>query len=204
LTEKLGQLQTQPGGGGTEEVAAVRRDLEDLNASFTKTMRSTGVLGDETRDLARLRNRLADLEAGTYPPNEIDFEDGNAYRDALVDWSRRDSEGRYFDEAERLRRGIASKEASIDHLIARQDRGEPLDSSVGIEEIFTGSGVQPSVPDLEPASGTDRGTVYDRPARELERIAREQDRWLDRYQENFDALAEAKDRIARIEQQARR
>jgi hypothetical protein len=56
------------------------------------------------------------------------------------------------------------------------------------------------VADVEPARPGDRGTVFDRPARELARIAAEQDRAMGDYREidrQLDAAQQVIDDIAR-------
>ncbi len=63
-------------------------------------------------------------------------------------------------------------------------------------------GDQPELARVDPASGTDRGTAFDRPARELERIAREQDRYLGYYRNVDRSLDETERLIAEIESRA--
>jgi hypothetical protein len=91
------------------------------------------------------------------------------YAAALEDWRTRETSGRYFDEAQQLREEIAHRE-SLTH-----------------------------VSDVEPARPLDSGTIFDRPARELARIAEEQDQTMAGYREvdgQLDAAQEVIDEIA--------
>jgi len=109
---------------------------------------------DETR-VSHMRGALEGIEQGTSPPIQEDFavhpDPQEEYARALEDWRTRDTSGRYFDRAERLRNEIAHRESPT------------------------------YISDVEPARPGDRGTIFDRPARELARIAEEQDRAMQDY-----------------------
>jgi hypothetical protein len=149
---------------------AERNSLQNRLTEDLGDYRTTAA--DDTR-LDNARQRLEEIEDGTRPPDRIDFEHlddpDEEYAAALEDWRTRDTSGRYFDTAQRLREEIAHRE-SLTH-----------------------------VSDVAPARPGDEGTIFDRPARELARIAEEQDRTMAGYREidrQLDAAQEVIDEIA--------
>ncbi len=154
------------GGWHHDELARLEQELAAARSEFTEHVARYGT-ADEQR-LAALRQHLDAIEGGTSPPIQEDFADhpdpDAALFDALEDWRTRDTSGPYFDEAARLRAEIAARESGL------------------------------HVDDVEAAATGDRGTVFDRPARELQRIDEEREqllesfRQLDARQEELTAL----------------
>jgi len=138
-----------------DELQRLQGRRQSLNSQLTDELKRYSTV-DETR-VSHMRDALEGIEQGNSPPIQADFalhpDPQEEHARALEDWRTRDTSGRYFDEAERLRNEIAHRE-SLTH-----------------------------VSDVEPARPGDRGTIFDRPARELARIAEEQDRAMQDYRE---------------------
>jgi hypothetical protein len=148
-------LSRETHGWHHDEIQRLEQELSDAEQEFTDQM--TRYRSDHDDRLTSLQDHLRTIEEGTSPPIREDFIDqpdpDAALFDALEAWRTRDTSGAYFDEAQRLRAEIA-----------------------GLEE---GS----SISDVDPAREGDRGSVYDRPARELGGIAQEQERILEQYRQ---------------------
>jgi hypothetical protein len=157
-----------------DQITRLQAERDSLRARLTEDLGAYRTTAADDMQLGRMREALQGIEGGTTPPSRIDFEiypdPEEEYSAALEDWRTRDTSGRYFDEAQQLRAEIAQRE-SLTH-----------------------------VADVEPARPGDRGTVFDRPARELARIAAEQDRAMGDYREidrQLDAAQQVIDDIAR-------
>lgn len=121
----------------------------------------------------------------------------------MREWETRDSRGRYFEDAENTRREIGALEASVEHVASRLEvRGEQPNLMSMLRDTGVIKSDQSAVAPVQPATGTDRGTTYDRPARELERIARERERLLGYYRNVDRKFDEAERLIADIERRA--
>ncbi|MDJ0952173.1 MAG: hypothetical protein QNJ81_00710 [Acidimicrobiia bacterium] len=156
-----------------DQIQQLQAEQKALEAQLKRDIQQYETTRDDNRRLENARERLAWIEDGTRPPERIDFETHSdpdqAYYDALEDWRTRDTSGRYFEEAERLRAEVAERESLT------------------------------YVSDVEPARPGDHGTIFDRPAREMARIAEEQDRARAEYREidqQIDAAQEIIDEIS--------
>jgi hypothetical protein len=201
LVAEIVRLRRDPAAGGTGAT------IEDLEAQLARSerahmdlLRSAGRTWTQTqRELDNKRDLLESLKAGSFRPDPADYPEGG-YEEALTEWNTARNQGEHLARIEQLEREIRAREVSVEQLGERLDRGEQLGLGDVVEELTTDD--QPHVPKLEPAAGGDRGTAFDRPARELERIARERDRLIGYYR-GVDAKAEEIDRaIAEIEGRA--
>ncbi len=122
----------------------------------------------------------------------------------MADWVVREVPvpNELYDEAERLRAELADRENTANLL-----EGYPQwmhDANRIIYGVDTEEASIPSwgsdvhVGEVEPAQGDDRGTIFDRPARELERIARERDAALAEFERADEAQQEAMTAAAEV------
>jgi hypothetical protein len=166
-------------------------------------LNEASTLGEETRRLDQARGALDIMERGLAPPLREEFPDGG-YDQALREWETRDTHGRYFDQMEAVRAHIRSMEASIEHVGEISEQGPVGLDQAGriLEDYGVIEGDQPSVSPVEPAAAGDRGSLYNNPARQLERIARAQERELAGYRRLDDLEEEMRRRVAEIEERA--
>jgi hypothetical protein len=185
LIAERSRLEGVPGSGA--EIEEVERQLEAIEEDHRLTMRSSGVVAEQERESARLQQleearRLQEARAEVAREQEEELallrrqlqsmEQASDPSDPLYERGR-------LEMIERVRRDIESLEQFMADLAESR-----VPDEFGAGDVLDGVGdgrEWQEVAEVEPAEGVDRGTWFDRPARELERIARERDQLLSEY-----------------------
>lgn len=113
LLAEQDQLRRRGLRPGDPEMDELDRRVRDLDRRHVTAMSRAGdLIRTQEQELAAARSYLEAIESGSIPPDPALFPDGG-YEEAHEDWGTRDRSGRYFEEAERLRREIADREAGV-------------------------------------------------------------------------------------------
>jgi len=195
------------------EIAEVEAELRAVREHHPTQMQAANTLAEVRERLSHAQGALANIEQGRVPPIREEYESATDYQQAMSDWETRGTEGRFFDEAQRLRSEIESLEAADRILEVPIIPRHPLEAAEQALDVAAGDRPFPYLPDVEPAGGggpalrtsyssPDQGTMFDRPARNLERIAQRQDRFIEIYRDNQQRLEEAERLIEDINSRA--
>lgn len=195
------------GGSGTVELPDwYQREAEDLFQSRNRVAEAPLEIERRLQERDDLRERIANLNrqaqhwTALEQASDVRFIGG--LRDVAQQQANYDAaRAELLGERARLE-DLGGSEAEIQEvnrqLEAIEEDHELTMRSTGIvgeqpgDESGLGDHDQPEVAEVEPAEGIDRGTWFDRPARELERIARERDELLHQYRSVHEQLDDLK------------
>ena len=124
-----------------DQIQQLQAEQNSLNSQLTEDLGAFRTTAADDVRLENARGRLAEIDDGTRPPERIDFETQSdpeeSYYDALEEWRTRDTSGRYFDEAQRLRGEIAARE-SLTH-VSDVEPARPGDRGTAIRSARPGN-----------------------------------------------------------------